>query len=1319
MGSYIKAPQGAFLLAVNYSTCTGKYSKGNQSMAIMTTPAAGVSPYQAVAAAPTVLRASADGTTVLATAAAAATVSELAAANANTLVVVSGQAALNSLITTSQPGVFDGANVTINLEEQNFNTTNQVTSTINSPSGSTGEIQYNSGANSFASDPYFTYTNSNVVTPGIRTNGYFYGNGAPFIGGGNAAIGNFVFNGDTVTISDANQVLNITGNGTGNVNISANSKTWTFANNGTLTAPGNISSVGNVIVAGTNGITVGNINNGNNWQILGDTIRAPGGARWQSTFGVVDTYLTSVANGFIDLQSIFADSNIASEVHLEHGLVQITAHSLGSNVDFIWSFDNSGNLTLPSNTSGINYANGSPYGSSGNYSNSNVSSFLAAFGSNTVLTTGNITAGNLDAVNLVINSITSDDSTFVTIEDGVDVNGEISATGNITGGNIAAQSGNIIDLLALNVTTVNIFAQDASGINLGANGFNNLVVLETDVLVQNVPLSVTGNITAGNLDATNLVINSISSDDSSFVTIEDGVNITTGSISSQENLSLTANAQTWTFRNDGIGIVLPYSATIRDTNNGALAIGYQAGFLTQGNTALAVGYQAALYSQGANAVAIGFRSGGYASSQGASAVAVGASAGQDGQGNFAVAIGHTAGANAQGQYAVAIGNNAGSNAQGINAVAIGPNAGNNNQGGGTVAIGYHSGEIQQGTGAVAVGADAGANVQGDYTVAVGLQAGNSLQGDYAVAVGFNAGYDTQGVNSVAIGSYAGQSAQGNNSIIINATGAGLNALTANTFTVAPVRNDVANIANIMFYNATTKEITYGNTVSVAGNITAGNISTGVITLTNGAVIKDTSGEAVAFGQDAGLTSQGNAAVAIGTGAGYSNQGLQAVAIGGTAGATSQGAYAVAIGAAAGAAGNSAVAIGVSSGFSNQGNFAVAIGASAGATSQGNNSIILNATGAALDQTTANTFTVAPVRNDVANIGQVMFYNTTSKEITYGNTISVAGNITGNYFIGNGSQLTSVAVPSQTILPTIQTITAVARSAGLFGGGQGGANVTVANNIPVTEYGVIITAGTTSETYKTGALGSIPGTVSLTFSTGLNSTQYTLFAYVTSNAGTYYSNAVTGTSGICLLAGTQIALSDGTHKAIEDITYTDKLLSWDFDRGCYAETTAMWIKRSETGSQYNLLTFSDGTTLRTFDQHRIFNKQAGAFTYPMTDATPVGTVTVNEHGQEITLTNKQVIQDTIEYYNVITDYHMNLFSDTVLTSCRFNNIYPITDMKFAKDGRTLRTRAEFENIEDRFFHGLRLAEQTADIETVEWYVNRLLSTEVSTHAELAV
>jgi hypothetical protein len=87
-----------------------------------------------------------------------------------------------------------------------------------------------------------------------------------------------------------------------------------------------------------------------------------------------------------------------------------------------------------------------------------------------------------------------------------------------------------------------------------------------------------------------------------------------------------------------------------------------------------------------------------------------------------------------------------------------------------------------------------------------------------------------------------------------------------------------------------------------------------------------------------------------------------------------------------------VAVGVLSGRISQGNSAVAIGAYAGRTNQANNSIILNATGTDLNQTTANTFTVTPVRA-VASVtfaaptsGSVpagfspMYYNPTTGEI---------------------------------------------------------------------------------------------------------------------------------------------------------------------------------------------------------------------------------------------------------------------------------------------------------------------------------------------------
>lgn len=58
-----------------------------------------------------------------------------------------------------------------------------------------------------------------------------------------------------------------------------------------------------------------------------------------------------------------------------------------------WTFDTLGNLTLPGNTFAINYANGTRVPLSGSYGNSNVATFLASYGSNTITTTGNVSVG--------------------------------------------------------------------------------------------------------------------------------------------------------------------------------------------------------------------------------------------------------------------------------------------------------------------------------------------------------------------------------------------------------------------------------------------------------------------------------------------------------------------------------------------------------------------------------------------------------------------------------------------------------------------------------------------------------------------------------------------------------------------------------------------------------------------------------------------------------------------------------------------------------------------------------------------------------------
>lgn len=87
---------------------------------------------------------------------------------------------------------------------------------------------------------------------------------------------------------------------------------------------------------------------GNTWSIDGNVLTAPSGGVWRSELDSEDDYITSAANGYINLQSLYADGNIASELHLEHGRAQIRV----ADSPFVeWNFLNTGELTAPGNIS--------------------------------------------------------------------------------------------------------------------------------------------------------------------------------------------------------------------------------------------------------------------------------------------------------------------------------------------------------------------------------------------------------------------------------------------------------------------------------------------------------------------------------------------------------------------------------------------------------------------------------------------------------------------------------------------------------------------------------------------------------------------------------------------------------------------------------------------------------------------------------------------------------------------------------------------------------------------------------------------------------
>lgn len=177
---------------------------------------------------------------------------------------------------------------------------------------------------------------------------------------------------------------------------------------------------------------------------------------------------------------------------------------------------------------------------------------------------------------------------------------------------------------------------------------------------------------------------------------------------------------------------------------------------------------------------------------------------------------------------------------------------------------------------------------------------------------------------------------------------------------------------------------------------------------------------------------------------------------------------------------------------------------------------------------------------------------------------------------------------------------------------------------------------------------------------------------------------------CLIEGTQITLADGTTKAIEDITYDDELLVWNFYAGRFDKAKPIWIKVAEVAPRYNLVKFSNGSEVGFVGAggekgyHRIFNKEAGAFTHTGCKDTPNGTTTFAQDETFPTVVSQEVVEKEVKFYNIITDKHYNIFANGILTSCRLSNKYRIENMRYI--GEKLisdeQEKAYFERIENK-------------------------------------
>jgi len=401
---------------------------------------------------------------------------------------------------------------------------------------------------------------SNIVsTTGNITAGFFVGNGSALTGvtsslpstisvSGNITGANFFTNGNV----RANGFISASGDVYGNTGIFTNVSSGGNINAGGDISGGNIALSG-FITAGTTISATGNITAGsgsfflgNGSQLTGITVAAansavflrdasnaaayvslddsskivvlPGGGSLYyggdgvdpNSFGSVDILnpQTSIANSYVGMTWANAANLAANPLNTmaitgfgasfvydaagQHGGTQSFGVS-GSGVTTNTTLSATGNITAP-----YFIGNGSALtGITTTYGDSNVTTLLAGFGSNTISTTGNITGGNLSVTNIA-GTLTTATQTNIT---SLGTLNSLVVTANIDGGNLrtvgqVSAGGNI---------TGSFFLGNGSQLTGIASSYGNANVAANLAAFANNPISTTGNITAGNLNTGGLV----------------------------------------------------------------------------------------------------------------------------------------------------------------------------------------------------------------------------------------------------------------------------------------------------------------------------------------------------------------------------------------------------------------------------------------------------------------------------------------------------------------------------------------------------------------------------------------------------------------------------------------------------------------------------------------------------------------------------------------------------------------------------------------------------------------------------------------------
>ena len=330
---------------------------------------------------------------------------------------------------------------------------------------------------------------------------------------GNANVGN---------IGATNGVFtNVSGNGSALTSITGANVTGqvTFAATANAVAGGNVT--GQVTYAATaNAVAGGNVS---------------GAVSFATTANSVAGANVSGAVSFATTANAVAGANVSGAVNLANYASTANAVALAN----VAGIGNIASLNINGNASTILYGNGVFAAAPVTYANSNVATFLASYGSNTITTTGNVSVGNIigngqaltglaganvtGTVPLATSATTAgtvttaaqSNITSVGTLTSVSVSGNatagnlitggvVSATGNVTGNFFIGNGSQLTGISSSSATisngtsNVNI-ASSGGNVTVGVGGVAGVLTVTTTGANISGTLSVSGNITGGNL----------------------------------------------------------------------------------------------------------------------------------------------------------------------------------------------------------------------------------------------------------------------------------------------------------------------------------------------------------------------------------------------------------------------------------------------------------------------------------------------------------------------------------------------------------------------------------------------------------------------------------------------------------------------------------------------------------------------------------------------------------------------------------------------------------------------------------------------------